>query len=63
MKDELIDKMNAKMKQHRRLTTVSAFSLMGINFLVTMLIAHFKHPQMVNMNDAILIKSFFWKFS
>ncbi len=63
MKDELIDKLNRKVKQHRRMMTVSAFSLVGINFLVTILISHFKHPEMINMNDAILIKSFFWNFS
>ncbi len=63
MKDELINKMNRKIKQHRRLMTVSAFSLVGINFLVTIIITHLKHPEMINMNDATLIKSFFWKFS
>lgn len=63
MKDELIDRMNKKIKQHRRMMTVSAFSLVGINFLLTILIAHYKHPEVINMNDATLIKSFFWNFS
>jgi hypothetical protein len=63
MKDELIDRMNQKIKQHRRLMTVSAFSLVGLNFLATLLIMHFKHPDVINMTDATLIKSFFWNFS
>ncbi|MVN23308.1 hypothetical protein [Mucilaginibacter arboris] len=63
MKDELIDSLNKKIKQNRRSMTVSAFSLIGINILVTILIMHFKHPEVVNMTDATLIKSFFWNFS
>jgi len=63
MKDELIDSLNKKIKQNRRSMTVSAFSLVGINVLVTILIMHFKHPEVVNMTDATLIKSFFWNFS
>ncbi|MGI4803409.1 MAG: hypothetical protein ACRYFL_01460 [Janthinobacterium lividum] len=62
MKDELIDTINAKIMQNRRLMTVSAFSLVGINVLVTLLITHFKHPELVNMTDATLVKSFFWNF-
>jgi hypothetical protein len=59
MKDELINSIN----KNRRFMTVSAFSLIGINILVTLLITHLKHPQIINMNDATLIKSFFWNFS
>ncbi len=63
MKDELIDTINKNISQNRRLLTVFAFSLAGLNVLVTLLITHFKHPEMINMTDATLIKCFFWKFS
>jgi energy-converting hydrogenase Eha subunit F len=63
MKDELIDTINKNISQNRRLLTVFAFSLAGLNVLVTLLITHFKHPEMINMTDATLIKGFFWKFS
>jgi len=63
MKDELINTINKKVRKNRRLMTVSAFSLIGINILVTLLITHVKHPEVINMTDATLIKSFFWNFS
>lgn len=63
MKDELINTINKKVSKNRRLLTASAFSLAGINVLVTLMITHFKHPEMINMTDATLIKSFFWNFS
>lgn len=63
MKDELIDTINAKIRQNRYWMTVSAFILAGINVLVTLLITHHKHPELVNMTDASLIKSFLRNFS
>lgn len=63
MKDELIDAINRKIEQNKRLTTVSVFSLAGINFLLTLLVTHFKYPKFINIKDATLIKNFFWGFS
>ena len=62
MKDELINILNRKAAVNKRLMVVAAFSLIGINCLATLLITHFKHPEMINITDATLIKSFFWKF-
>lgn len=63
MKDELIDTINAKIRQDRYWMTVSAFILAGINVLVTLLITHHKHPEFVNMTDATLVKIFLRNFS
>ena len=63
MKDELINNINKKVKQNKRLMTVSAFSLFGIDIFVMLLIVHAKHPQIINMNDTTLVKSFFRNFS
>ena len=63
MKDELINTINKKVSKNKRMLAASAFSLIGINVLVTLMISHLKHPEVVNMTDATLIKSFFWNFS
>lgn len=63
MKDELIDTINARIRQNRHWMTASAFILACINVLVTLLITHHKHPELVNMRDAALIKNFLRNFS
>lgn len=63
MKDQIINGINKSNISKKRLLTVSAFSLIGTNLLLTILITHFKHPEMINMTDATLVKSFFWNFS
>ena len=63
MKDGLIDTINAKIRQNRHRMTASAFILAGIDVLLTLLITHYKHPELVNITDATLVKSFFWNFS
>ncbi len=63
MKDELIETINAKIKQNRRIMTASAFGLASIDILVMLLITHYKHPELVNIMDVTLVKSFFRNFS
>lgn len=63
MKDEMIDTINAKISQNRCWMTGCAFVLAGVNVLVMLLLIHNKHPELLNMTDAGLVKSFFLKFS
>ena len=63
MKDELIDILNKKAEQNLRLMSFSAFSLVGINFLLTILITNVKYSEIIHLTDAPLIKKFFWNFS
>ena len=59
MKDELIDNLNAKIERDQKLV---AFDLPGINKFYAW-ITRFKYPELFDLTEINLIKSFLRSFS